>query len=39
MRDGRLTTAGLRGSRPAELITRLAALNQLTPEVERLFHR
>ena len=36
VRDGQLTTAGLRGSRAAELITRLGALNQLSPEVERL---
>lgn len=39
VRDGRLSAAGLRGSRAAELITRLAALNQLAPEVEQLFIR
>lgn len=39
VRDGRLSAAGLRGSRAAELITRLAATNQLTPEVEGLFTR
>ncbi|GAA0312750.1 EthD domain-containing protein [Kineococcus aurantiacus] len=38
VRDGRLTTAGLRGSRTAELITALAAVNQLDGRVERLFH-
>lgn len=38
IRDGALTTAGLRGSRPAELIEQLGALNQTTEEVARLFH-
>ncbi|MGI3778442.1 MAG: EthD domain-containing protein [Janthinobacterium lividum] len=38
IRDGALTTAGLRGSRPAALIERLGALNQTTEEVTRLFH-
>ena len=37
VRDGRLTTAGLRGSRVAELVTDLAALNQVGPEVRALF--
>lgn len=37
VRDARLTTAGLRGSRVAELIQDLAALNQVDPDVERLF--
>lgn len=35
--ENELTTAGLRGSRAAELIDYLGAANQLTPEVERLF--
>lgn len=39
VRDARLTTAGRRGSRVAELVTGLAALNQVQPEVERLFVR
>ena len=39
VRDGRLTTAGLRGSRAAELVTGLAAANQAEAEVERLFVR
>ena len=40
IRDGVLTTAGLRGSRAAELIRRLGANNQLTPDVRSLmeFH-
>jgi hypothetical protein len=37
VRDGRLTTAGLRGSRVAGLVDELAALNQIAPEVTRLF--
>jgi hypothetical protein len=36
VRDGRLTDAGLRGSRVAELMTRLAALNQVSDEVRHL---
>ena len=36
IRDGVLTTAGLRGSRAAELIRDLGALNQLTPQVQHL---
>jgi len=39
VRDGALTLAGLRGSRPAELVERLAALNQTTAEVGALFRR
>jgi len=35
--DATLTTAGLRGSRAAQLIDYLGAANQLTPEVEALF--
>jgi hypothetical protein len=38
VRDGELTTAGLRGSRVAELITDLAALNQVSAEVRTLMH-
>jgi hypothetical protein len=34
--DGLLTTAGLRGSRAAELIEYLGAVNQLSPDVEQL---
>lgn len=34
--DGKLTTAGLRGSRAAELIEYLGAINQRSPDVERL---
>lgn len=37
--DGAITTAGLRGSRAAELIQYLGANNQLTPEVEQLFRK
>ncbi|SDU86141.1 EthD domain-containing protein [Microlunatus sagamiharensis] len=37
VRDGRLTTAGLRGSRVAELISGLAAQNQVGDDVSRLF--
>jgi hypothetical protein len=36
VRDGSLTTAGLRGSRVAELISDLAAANQVAPDVEHL---
>ena len=36
VRDGALTTAGLRGSRVAELITDLAAANQVSDEVRHL---
>lgn len=36
VRDGELTTAGLRGSRVAELIEDLAAANQVSPEVQHL---
>jgi hypothetical protein len=39
VRDGELTTAGLRGSRAAELIDYLGAINQRTPEVEHLLFR
>ena len=39
VRDARLTTAGLRGSRVAELIDDLAAANQTSSEVARLFTR
>jgi hypothetical protein len=39
VRDKQLTTAGLRGSRAAELIDYLGAVNQLTPEVEQLLFR
>ena len=37
VRDGKLTCAGLRGSRVAELITQLGATNQVSPEVENGF--
>ena len=36
VRDGQLTTAGLRGSRAAELIGDLAALNQVSTDVRTL---
>jgi hypothetical protein len=36
VRDGALTTAGLRGSRVAELITDLAAANQVADDVRHL---
>ena len=36
VRDGELTTAGIRGSRVAELIRDLAAINQVSPEVRKL---
>jgi len=38
IRDGVLTTAGLRGSRPASLIEALGAFNQVHDDVTRLFH-
>jgi hypothetical protein len=38
VRDGQLTTAGLRGSRVAELIGDLAALNQVSGDVTHLMH-
>jgi hypothetical protein len=38
VRDGQLTTAGLRGSRVAELIDDLAALNQIGDDVWHLMH-
>ncbi|MCZ2496950.1 hypothetical protein GN316_09285 [Xylophilus sp. Kf1] len=37
VRDKQLTTAGLRGSRAAQLISTLGALNQVDPAVEHLF--
>jgi EthD domain len=37
VRDGRLTAAGLRGSRAAALIAQLGAINQVSPEVVHLF--
>jgi hypothetical protein len=39
VRDGVATPAGIRGSRPAELIDRLGAANQLTPSVRARFVR
>ena len=36
VRDKTLTTAGLRGSRPAQLIERLGAANQIAPDVKGL---
>jgi hypothetical protein len=39
VRDGVITTAGLRGSRTAELIERIGAVNQTRDEVTRLFAR
>ena len=36
VRDGQLTTAGLRGSRPAQLIERLGANNQIAEDVRGL---
>ncbi|MGM8932759.1 EthD domain-containing protein [Salinicola halophyticus] len=36
VRDKQMTLAGLRGSRPAQLIRQLGANNQLTPDVEQL---
>ena len=35
--DGKITTAGLRGSRAAELIDYLGANNQITPDIDALF--
>jgi hypothetical protein len=37
VRDGVITTAGLRGSRTAELVERIGAVNQTRDEVTRLF--
>jgi hypothetical protein len=37
VRDGAVTTAGLRGSRTAELIERMSAVNQMQDEVTRRF--
>ncbi|WP_122755175.1 hypothetical protein [Pseudomonas viridiflava] len=37
VRDGVMTTAGIRGSRQAQLIRQLGAINQTQPEVETLF--
>jgi hypothetical protein len=37
VRDGMATPAGIRGSRPAELIDMLGAVNQLTPAVRERF--
>jgi hypothetical protein len=37
VRDGVITTAGLRGSRTVELIERIGAVNQMRDEVTRLF--
>jgi hypothetical protein len=37
VRDGRATPAGIRGSRPAELIDALGAANQLTPSIRARF--
>jgi hypothetical protein len=37
VRDGVITTAGLRGSRTAELIERMGAVNQTRDEVTRRF--
>lgn len=37
VRDGIVTTAGLRGSRAAEMIEQLGAVNQLNPTVANLF--
>jgi hypothetical protein len=37
VRDGRPTAAGLRGSRPAELIEAAGAANQLEDNVVRMF--
>ncbi|MGJ7579847.1 hypothetical protein ACSFA3_06660 [Variovorax sp. RHLX14] len=36
VRDGQLTLAGLRGSRPAQLIERIGAINQVSDEVRNL---
>ncbi|KTB71455.1 MULTISPECIES: hypothetical protein [Pseudomonas] len=37
VRDAVMTTAGIRGSRQAELIRQLGAINQTRPEIESLF--
>ncbi|ALU61339.1 hypothetical protein ACA40_16290 [Pseudomonas syringae pv. lapsa] len=37
VRDALMTTAGVRGSRQAELIRQLGAINQTRPEIESLF--
>ena len=37
VRDGQPTTAGLRGSRPAELIDAIGAANQLAPAIVARF--
>jgi len=37
VRDGVLTAAGLRGSRPAEIIDTMGAANQLTPDIAQRF--
>jgi hypothetical protein len=37
VRDGVLTTAGLRGSRAAELIDSVGAANQIAPDIVRRF--
>jgi hypothetical protein len=39
VRDGKPTLAGLRGSRQAEIISRIGAFNQTQPEVSDLFMR
>jgi hypothetical protein len=39
VRDGVATTAGIRGSRQAELIDMLGAANQITPPVRQRFVR
>ncbi|WP_027174166.1 hypothetical protein [Methylobacterium sp. 10] len=38
VRDGTLTLAGLRGSRPAQLIERIGAVNQVGEDVRHLLH-
>jgi hypothetical protein len=38
VRDKKLTLAGLRGSRPAQLIERLGARNQVSDDVRHLLH-
>jgi hypothetical protein len=37
VRDGKPTIAGIRGSRPAELIEQIGAANQTTPEISERF--
>jgi hypothetical protein len=37
VRDGMITTAGLRGSQAAEIIERIGAVNQMRDEVTRCF--